>query len=101
MKKDGDQTRTIRGKRFTDYDKQDMTALAGARRWLNANGMREQSTFTSEEADRRMAFYAEQIAAQGQITRWLPAAPPKPKAHYRTRFAFGDALGTHMTARSA
>jgi len=45
-----------------------------------------------------VAFYAAQVEAEGQITRWMPAAPPKPKTRYRTRFAFGDALGTHMAA---
>ena len=95
-------TRVVGGRRYTDCDKLDLANLADARRWLNANaGMHEQSQFTPEQSARRVAFYAEQIATQGQITRWLPAAPPKPRRRYRTRFAFGDALGTHMTACSA
>ena len=91
-------TRWSRGKRYTDYGKEDLAILADARRWLNANGMKEHSAFTPEEADHRVAFYAAQVEAEGHITRWLPAAPPKPKTRYRTRFAFGDALGKHMTA---
>jgi hypothetical protein len=98
MKTNGKRTKTVAGKRYTDYIKLDLAILADARRWLNTNGMKEQSQFTPEEADRRVAFYAEQIAAEGRITRWLAAAPPKPRTRYRTRFAFGDALGMHMTA---
>ncbi len=101
MRTNGQRTRMVARKRYTDYGKQDLTVLASARRWLNANGMKEQSAFAPDEADRRVAFYAEQIAAQGQITRWLPAATPRPKARYRTRFAFGDAMGRHMMARNA
>ncbi|HUT57891.1 MAG TPA: hypothetical protein VNA25_08585 [Phycisphaerae bacterium] len=93
--------RTVNGKKYTDYIKQDLAVLADARRWLNANaGMHEQSQFTPEEADRRVAFYATQVEAEGRITRWMPAAPPKPKTRYRTRFAFGDALGRHLPARA-
>jgi len=103
MKTNGKQmtvpTRKVGGKRYTDYDKQDLANLAAARRWLNANaGMHEQSQFTPEESARRVAFYAEQVAMHGRITRWLSAAPPKPKTRYRTRFAFGDALGKHSPA---
>ena len=99
MKTNGKPTKTVAGKRYTDYIKLDLVVLADARRWLNDHaGMKEQSQFTPEEADRRVAFYAAQVEADGQITRWLPAAPPKPKSRYRTRFAFGDALGTHMKA---
>ncbi|MFB3893281.1 MAG: hypothetical protein ACE15C_14800 [Phycisphaerae bacterium] len=104
MKTNGKRTRTpmrwCRGHRYVDYDKQDMAVLADARRWLNSNGMKEQSQFTPEEADRRIAYYAEQVEAQGQITRWLPAAPPKPRTRYRTRFAFGDALGRFGQVRA-
>jgi len=92
-------TRFSRGRRYTDYIKLDLAVLANARRWLNANaGMHEQSQFMQEESARRVRFYAEQIETQGQITRWLAAAPPKPRTRYHTRFAFGDALGTHMKA---
>jgi len=98
MKTNGKRTKTVAGRRYTDYIKLDLAVLADARRWLNDNGMKEHSAFTPEEADRRVAFYALQVAAEGQITRWLAAAPPKPTTRYRTRFAFGDALGTHMTA---
>jgi hypothetical protein len=78
-----------------------MRNLADARQWLNANGMKEHSAFTPEEAERRVAFYAAQVAAEGQITRWLAAAPPKPTTRYRTRFAFGDALGRFGQARAS
>ena len=83
---------------MTHYDKTDMRNLANARRWLNANGMKEHSAFTPEEADHRVAFYAAQVAADGYITRWMAPAPPKPRARYRTRFAHGDALGRHLAA---
>ena len=99
MKTNGKRTKTVAGKRYTDYIELDLAILADARRWLNDHaGMKEQSQFMPAEADRRVAFYAEQIAAEGRITRWLAAAPPTPRTRYRTRFAFGDALGTHMTA---
>jgi len=91
-------TRWSRSRRYADYDKQDLAILADARRWLNANGMKEHSAFTPEEADRRVAFYAAQVEAEGRITLWLATVPPKPRRRYRTRFAFGDALGRHMTA---
>jgi len=87
-------TRIVAGKHYTDYIKLDLDVLADARRWLNDHaGMKEQSQFTPEEADCRVAFYASQVTAEGRITRWLAAAQPKPKTRYRTRFAFGDAMG--------
>ena len=98
MKTDGKRTRIIRGKRYTDYDKMDLANLARARSALGATSGTERSAFTPEEADRRVRFYAAQIAAEGHITRWLDAAPPKPRARYRTRFIFGDALGRHLAA---
>jgi len=101
MKANEKRTKTVAGRRYTDYIQLDLAVLADARRWLNDHaGMKEQSQFTPEEADRRVAFYAEQIAAEGRITRWLAAAPPKPKARYRTRFAFGDVLGRHLACAS-
>ena len=55
MKTNGNRTRMVAGKRYTDYGKQDLAVLASARRWLNSHaGMCEQSAFTPEEADRRV-----------------------------------------------
>ena len=93
MRTNGKRTRIIGDKRYRDYDKLDLAILASARRWLNAHGMKEHSAFAPDEADRRVAFYAAQVAAEGRITRWMAASPPKPRTQYRTRFAFGDALG--------
>ena len=93
-------TRFRRGRHYTDYDMQDLAVLADARRWLNANGMHEHSAFTPEESARRVAFYAAQVEAEGRITRWLDPVPPKPKMRYRTRFAFGDALGRFGQVRA-
>jgi hypothetical protein len=98
MNTNGIRTRTVRGRKYPDYDKQDMDILAAARMWLNDNGMKEHSAFTPEESDRRVKFYQRQIEAKGQITRWLAPAAPRPKSRYNTRFTFGDALGKHMTA---
>jgi len=100
METHGIRTRTVAGRQYTDYDKLDLDNLAEARRWLNANGMKEQSAFTPEESARRVAFYAAQVEAEGRITQWLPAAPPKPRKRYRTRFAFGDALGRFGQAKA-
>jgi len=94
-------TRFSRGRRYADYDKEDLAVLADARRWLNSNGMKEQSQFTPEEADRRIAYYRRQLESQGQITQWLPPVQPKPKSRYRTRFAFGDAMGRFGQARAS
>jgi len=96
MKTNGTRTRIIRGKRYTDYDKMDLANLARVRAALGATSGAERSAFTAEEADRRVAFYAEQIAAEGRITRWLAPALPKPQARYCTRFAAGDSLGRHL-----
>jgi len=101
METNGKRTRIVGGRKYPDYDKQDLAVLAAARLWLNANGMKEHSAFTPEEANRRVAFYATQVASEGQITRWLAAAPPKPTTRYRTRFAFGDALGRFGQARAS
>jgi len=91
--------KTVNGKKYIDYIQQDLAVLADARRWLNAHaGMHEHSQFTPEEAARRVAFYAAQVQAEGRITRWMPVVPPKPRKRFRTRFAFGDALGRHMPA---
>ena len=98
MKTSGKRTRIVAGKRYPDYDKQDMAVLAYARRWLNANGMKEHSAFTTEEGVRRVAFYAAQVEAEGRITRWLAPSLPKPRIRYRTRFTHGDALGRHLAA---
>ena len=96
MKTNGKRTRIIRGKRYTDYDKMDLANLARVRAALGATSGAERSMFTPEEADRRVRFYAEQIAAEGHITRWLAPALPKPRTRYCTRFASGDALGRHL-----
>ena len=101
MKTNGKRMRTVAGKRYADYDKQDLAILANARRWLNANGMSDRSAFAPEDAARRVAFYAAQVVAEGRITRWLAPAPPRPRTRYRTRFAYGDALGRHLAACTA
>jgi hypothetical protein len=88
-------TRTIRGKTYADYDKADMANLARARATIHAGSGSEHSAFEPAEADRRVAFYAAQVAARGEITRWLGPVPPKAAKRTRTRFAFGDALGKH------
>ena len=99
MQTNGKRTKTVAGKRYTNYIKLDLAVLADARRWLNDHaGMKEQSQFTPEDAERRIAYYRRQLESQGQITQWLPPVQPKPRTRYRTRFCFGDALGTHMTA---
>jgi len=98
MKTNGKRTRIIRGKRYTDYDKLDLANLARARAALGATSGAERSAFTPEEADRRVTFYAAQIAAEGHITRWLAPAPPKPQKRHGGRFIFGDALGRHLAA---
>ncbi len=101
MKTNGKRTKTVAGKRYTDYIKLDLAVLADARRWLNDHaGMKEQSAFTPEEADRRIAYYRRQLESQSQITQWLPPVQPKPRTRYRTRFAFGDALGRHLACAS-
>ncbi len=93
--------RTVNGRKYTDYIKRDLALLADARRWLNANaGLHEQSQFTPEESARRVAFYAAQVEAEGQITRWLGPVQPRPRTRCRSRFAFGDALGRHLPARA-
>ena len=96
MKTNGTRTRIIRGKRYTDYDKMDLANLARVRAAQGAASGAERSAFTPEESDRRVRFYAAQIAAKGHITRWLAPAMPKPRARYRTRFAAGDSLGRHL-----
>ena len=96
MKTNGKRTRIIRGKRYTDYDKMDLANLAQVRAALGATSGAERSMFTPKEADRRVRFYAAQIAADGHITRWLAPAQPKPRARYRTRFTAGDSLGRHL-----
>jgi hypothetical protein len=101
MKANRKYTKTVAGKRYTDYDKQDLANLAAARACLDANSGRERSQFTPEEADRRVAFYAAQVLAAGCITQWLAPATPKPRARYRNRFVFGDALGRHLLAHIA
>jgi hypothetical protein len=93
MVSEGTRTRVVKGKRYTVYEAADMALLARARRCIDAGCGKEHSMFTPQEADRRVTFYAQQVAAEGHITRWLAPAPPKPRTRYRTRFAFGDALG--------
>ncbi|MCJ7544774.1 MAG: hypothetical protein MUP47_09480 [Phycisphaerae bacterium] len=50
-----------------------MRILAGARRWLNANGL-ERRYLTDEERQRRVAEYTRQVTSHGCIVAWLP--PP-------------------------
>ena len=76
----------------------DLANLARVRAALGATSGAERSAFTAEEADRRVAFYAAQVAAEGRITRWLTPVLPKPRKRYSTRFTFGDALGRHLAA---
>ena len=92
--------RVKNGRRYVVYDAADMANLARVRAGIGAGVGEERSMFTPEEADRRVAFYAAQIRAQGQITRRLAPATPKPRTRYRTRFAFGDALGRFGQVRA-
>jgi hypothetical protein len=101
MVSDGVRTRVVKGRRYVVYEAADMANLARTRARIGAGVGEERSMFTPEEAERRIRFYASQVEAGGEITRWLAAAPPKPKTRSRGRFVFGDALGRHMAARTA
>jgi len=64
--------RKVGSKRYTDYDKQDLAALAAARRWLNSHGLRRFELADAGRA-RRVEIYRRQVEEQGCITNFLPA----------------------------
>jgi hypothetical protein len=65
-------TRKVGGKRYTDYDKQDLAVLAAARRWLNSHGLRR-FELTDVERARRVEIYRRQVEEHGHITEFLPS----------------------------
>lgn len=89
-------TRKVGGRRYTDYDKQDLVVLAAARRWLNGHGMRRFDLDDQERA-RRAEIYRKQLEEMGRI-EYLPPAPQGERQRPMTRFAHGDALGRHLAA---
>ena len=91
----GTRMRTVAGKRYTDYDKEDLAVLAAARRWLNGHGLKRFDLDEQERA-RRAEIYRRQLEETGRI-EYLPPAPERERRP-ASRFAAGDALGRHMTA---
>jgi len=73
------------------HEKIEVRNLTEARRRLNA--VRElRPELTIEQRARRVAEYARQVEAYGQIVAYLPPVQP-PAPVYRSRFALhGDAL---------
>ena len=98
MKADGKRKtvpmRRNRGRRYVDYDKQDLAVLAAARAWLNANGLKRFDLDERERA-RRAEIYCRQLEQAGRI-EYLPAAPQHQRQRPTSRFAQGDALGRHL-----
>lgn len=84
-------TRLSRGRRYADYDKQDLAILADARRWLNGHGLRRFDLDEQERA-RRAEIYRRQLEETGRI-EYLPPAPEQVRARPTSRFRLGDALG--------
>jgi hypothetical protein len=64
MKTNGKRTRTVGGKKYPDYDKQDLAVLANARRWLNGHGLKR-FDLDDEERARRAEIYRQQLEANG------------------------------------
>ena len=65
-------TRKVGGKRYTDYDEQDLAVLAAARRWLNSHGLRRFELADAEQA-RRVEVCRRQVEEHGRITHFLPS----------------------------
>ncbi len=84
-------TRLSRGRRYTDYDKQDLAVLADARRWLNSHGLRR-FDLDEQERGRRAEIYRRQLEETGHI-EYLPPAPERVRTPPTSRFRLGDALG--------
>ena len=77
-------TRKVGGKRYTDYDKQDLAILAAARRWLNSHGLRRFELADAERA-RRVEIYRRQVEEHGRITEFLPSPDQRGMKRRRMR----------------
>jgi hypothetical protein len=76
--------------RMHAHEKIEVRNLTETRRRIDANRMLRPELPIAERT-RRVAEYARQIEAYGEIVAWLPPAEPRTPA-YRSRFADGDAL---------
>ena len=86
-------------RQFTDSDRLDMAVLAKARRWLNANGLRQFDLHLEERA-RRAEIYRRQVEETGRI-EYLPPAPDQQRTPRTSRFGHGDILRPHLAASAS